>query len=74
MQKALASLETGLSGFDEITIDGAPDRAAIILALSKATPDRLRVIAQAMRHGLSNDEINQVTAFDPWFLLSLIHI
>ena len=68
MQKALASLETGLSGFDEIAIEGAPDKAAIYNALSKQTPDRLRVIAQAMRLGLTNDEINQVTAFDPWFL------
>ena len=25
-------------------------------------------IAQAMRHGLTNDEINQITSFDPWFL------
>ena len=43
-------------------------RAAVSKALSQATPDRLRVIAQAMRHGLTNDEINQITAFDPWFL------
>jgi len=86
LQKALASLETGLTGFDEIAIPGlvppsplvgegrgggalTPDaRAAISKALSQATPDRLRVIAQAMRHGLTNDEINQITAFDPWFL------
>ena len=68
LQKALASLETGLSGFDEIAIPGAPDRAAVLKALSQATPDRLRVIAQAMRHGLTDDEINHATAFDPWFL------
>ncbi len=73
LQKALASLETGLTGFDEIAIPGVADtgthdKAAIIKALGQATPDRLRVIAQAMRHGLSNDEINQITAFDPWFL------
>ena len=68
LQKALASLETGLTGFDEIAIPGAPDRAAIFKALGQATPDRLRVIAQAMRHGLTDDEINHATAFDPWFL------
>ncbi|MGB8812145.1 MAG: carbamoyl-phosphate synthase large subunit, partial [Paracoccaceae bacterium] len=73
MQKALASLETGLTGFDEIAIPGVgdastPDRAAIFKALSLQTPDRIRVIAQAMRLGLTNDEINQATAFDPWFL------
>nr|MBP6737594.1 carbamoyl-phosphate synthase large subunit [Paracoccaceae bacterium] len=73
LQKALASLETGLTGFDEIAIPGVsntgtPDRAAIFKALSLQTPDRLRVIAQAMRLGLTNDEINGATAFDPWFL------
>ncbi|MCF8485473.1 MAG: carbamoyl-phosphate synthase large subunit [Rhodobacteraceae bacterium] len=72
MQKALASMETGLTGFDEIDIPGAantPDgRAAISKALSLQTPDRLRVIAQAMREGFSNDEINRITSFDPWFL------
>jgi len=74
MQKALASLETGLSGFDEIEIPGAPDRAAITSALSKATPDRLRVIAQAMRFGLTDDEINAITSFDPWFLARIREI
>ncbi len=79
MQKALASLETGLTGFDEIDIpgfsdSGAPDPAAITKALAKATPDRLRVIAQAMRHGLTDDEINAITAFDPWFLARIREI
>ena len=27
-----------------------------------------------MRHGLSNDEINQVTSFDPWFLARIREI
>ncbi|MBU2934800.1 MULTISPECIES: carbamoyl-phosphate synthase large subunit [Pacificibacter] len=68
MQKALASMETGLSGFDEIEIEGAPEKSAVIKALSKATPDRLRVIAQAIRFGLSNDEIHAANSYDPWFL------
>jgi carbamoyl-phosphate synthase large subunit len=74
MQKALASLETGLTGFDEIDIEGAPDRAAIIKAISARTPDRMRLIAQAMRHGLTDDEINHATAFDPWFLARIREI
>ncbi|MGY6632194.1 MAG: carbamoyl-phosphate synthase large subunit [Alkalilacustris sp.] len=74
LQKALASMETGLTGLDEIAIDGAPDKAAIVKALSAATPDRLRVIAQAMRHGLSDDEIGAVTAYDPWFLARIREI
>jgi carbamoyl-phosphate synthase large subunit len=74
LQKALASLETGLTGIDEIAIPGAPDKASIVKALGQATPDRLRVIAQAMRHGLTNDEIQDVTAFDPWFLARIREI
>ncbi len=68
LQKALASMENGLTGLDDIEIPGAPDKAAIVKAISAQTPDRLRLIAQAMRHGLSNDEIQHATAFDPWFL------
>ncbi|CUH53136.1 carbamoyl-phosphate synthase large subunit [Shimia marina] len=76
MQKALASMESGLTGFDEVTIPGlnvgpweeADDKAAVIKAISLQTPDRLRTIAQAMRHGLTNEEIHGVTMFDPWFL------
>ncbi|PJE31862.1 carbamoyl-phosphate synthase large subunit [Pseudooceanicola antarcticus] len=82
LQKALASMETGLTGLDEIEIEGvsadAPaaevDRAAVVKALSRQTPDRIRVIAQAMRFGLSDDEIQAVTAFDPWFLARIREI
>ncbi len=74
VQKALAGLETGLSGFDEVAIEGAPDKAAVVKALSVATPDRLRLIAQAMREGLSDAEIAQATAYDPWFLARIREI
>ncbi|MBM1220038.1 carbamoyl-phosphate synthase large subunit [Ponticoccus sp. SC2-23] len=74
LQKALASMETGLTGFDEIEIPGAPDKAAITKALARQTPDRLRVIAQAMREGLSDEDIGAVTKFDPWFLARIREI
>ena len=78
LQKALASMETGLTGFDEIDIPGADDpvsgEAAITKALTQQTPDRLRVIAQAMREGLSDDTIQGVTKFDPWFLARIREI
>ncbi len=74
LQKALASMESGLTGFDEIEIDGAPDKAALIKALSQQTPDRIRTIAQAMRHGLSDEDIQAATAFDPWFLARIREI
>ncbi len=82
MQKALASMESGLTGFDEVEIPGlnvgvwdeADDKAAVIKAISQQTPDRLRTIAQAMRHGLTDDEIFGVTKFDPWFLARIREI
>ena len=74
MQKALASMETGLTGFDDIKIPGAPEKVAITKALAKQTPDRIRVIAQAMRHGLSDDDIFAVTKYDPWFLARIREI
>ncbi|HEX4027897.1 MAG TPA: carbamoyl-phosphate synthase large subunit [Rhizomicrobium sp.] len=66
LQKALRSLETGLTGFDEIAMDTDP--AAIRAALSRATPDRLRLTAQAMRYGFALEEIQRLTGYDPWFL------
>ncbi len=68
MQKALRGLETGLDGFNRfIALEGA-SRDAINSELAKQTPDRILVIAQAMREGLTNEEIIAVTQFEPWFI------
>ncbi len=83
MQKALASMEEDLTGFNEIDIPGVgvshwvdegANRAAIVKAISQQTPQRLRTIAQAMRHGLSDEDIHDVTMFDPWFLARIREI
>ncbi|MCK8483507.1 carbamoyl-phosphate synthase large subunit [Aliiroseovarius sp. S2029] len=74
LQKALASMETGLTGFDEIDIPGAPDQAAIIKAISEQRPDRILKIAQAMRFGMSDADIQACTAYDPWFLARIREI
>jgi carbamoyl-phosphate synthase large subunit len=70
VQKALRSLETGLSGFDEIAIEGIDGggRNAVKAALAKPSPDRLLLIAQAYRHGLTTAEIHAACRFEPWFL------
>ncbi|SIN98995.1 carbamoyl-phosphate synthase large subunit [Parasphingorhabdus marina DSM 22363] len=68
MQKALRGLETGLDGFNRVPeLEGA-ERDDIIAELAKATPDRLLVVAQAMREGFSNEEIHDIAFYDPWFL------
>lgn len=76
LQKALRGLETGLTGLDEIEIspldgsdnDGDVSVDAIKAAISTPTPDRLRMVAQAMRLGMSDKDIFEACAIDPWFL------
>ncbi len=71
LQKALRSLESGLTGLDEIAIEGlgqGDDKTAVRAALGVPTPDRLLKVAQAMRLGFSDEEIHASCAFDPWFL------
>jgi carbamoyl-phosphate synthase large subunit len=74
LQKGFRSMETGLSGLDEIDPpgDGGPD--AFRAALSSPTPDRLLMAAQALRAGLSIEDIHAATKFDPWFLRELERI
>ncbi|MCA3747304.1 carbamoyl-phosphate synthase large subunit, partial [Phenylobacterium sp.] len=72
LQKALRGLETGLTGLDDVEIEGAADpetgKAAVVRALGVPTPDRLRVIAQAFRHGLTVEEVHGACAYEPWIL------
>jgi carbamoyl-phosphate synthase large subunit len=71
LQKALRSLETGLSGLDEIEIEGlghGDDRAVLRAALGTPTPDRLRVVAQALRMGVTRREIYDACKIDLWFI------
>ena len=68
LQKGLRSLETGFSGLDPIPAPGDGSKQAFIAALATPTPDRIIMAAQAMREGLTVEEIAQATRFDPWFL------
>jgi carbamoyl-phosphate synthase large subunit len=77
LQKALRSLETGLTGLDEIAIEGfdpakdiedADNKAAIRAALGTPTPDRLLKVAQAMRLGASDELVYNSCKIDRWFL------
>jgi carbamoyl-phosphate synthase large subunit len=75
VQKALRSMETGLTGFDEMTfkdelgqIVPASEPSMIRGQLAKPTPDRLLWVAQAFRHGFSIADVHAACKFDPWFL------
>ena len=74
LQKGMRSMETGLTGLNEIEIEGAvkPDGAVDIdvlkAVLTEARPDRIRYIAQAMRHGMAMEDIQTASKYDIWFL------
>ncbi|MGB0681255.1 MAG: carbamoyl-phosphate synthase large subunit [Magnetovibrionaceae bacterium] len=76
LQKGLRSMETGLTGLNDVEIENLDrdGKDAVLAALAKPRSNRLLVIAQAFREGLSLAEIQGVTKFDPWFLAQIEHI
>jgi len=72
LQKAMRSMETGLTGLDEVKFDdyvpGSGDFAPIVRDLAVAKPDRLLRIVQAIREGMTLEEIHSITHYEPWFL------
>jgi carbamoyl-phosphate synthase large subunit len=74
LQKALRSLETGLTGLDEVTIPGlgqGDDKNAIRAALGTPSPDGILKVAQAMRLGMNDEDIHTACHIDPWFLAQI---
>jgi carbamoyl-phosphate synthase large subunit len=75
LQKGLRSMETGLTGLNEVSLDdsGAPttDHDALRVALSQPRPDRLLIAGQALRAGMGVEEICSISKFDPWFVRQL---
>ena len=77
VQKALRGLETGLTGFNEVTIPGlgaGDDGNAVRAALGAPTPDRILKVAQALRLGTSAQVIREVCGYDPWFIAQIAGI
>ena len=74
LQKALRSLETGLTGLDDIVLEGlgqGDDKNIIRAALGRPTPDRLLAVAQALRLGVDVDQVHAMCKYDPWFIAQL---
>jgi carbamoyl-phosphate synthase large subunit len=71
LQKALNSLETGLTGLNELSFENETKLRA---ALAIQSPDRLRVVAEAFRMGLSVDDVYAITSIDKWFLRQIEEI
>ncbi len=78
LQKGLRSMETGLTGLNEVTIagpdGGVADKDAMRAALAQPRPDRILVIAQALRLGMTVEDVRLITKYDPWFLEQIQHI
>ncbi len=71
LQKGLRSMETGYAGLDPVEAPGDGGLDAFRAALSQPKPDRILMAAQALRAGMSVEEIHEASKFDPWFLREL---
>ena len=77
LQKALRSMETGLTGLDDITLEGlgqGDDKNVIRAALGTPSPDRLLKVAQALRLGFDEEQIYDACRIDPWFIRQIQEI
>ncbi|MFN7852008.1 MAG: carbamoyl-phosphate synthase large subunit [Dolichospermum sp.] len=67
-QKALRSLETGRAGWGCDKAEKLPSGEQIRAQLRTPNPERIFSVRHAMQLGMSNEEIYELTAIDPWFL------
>tara|TARA_Y100000389_G_scaffold114134_1_gene111314 strand:- start:20819 stop:24124 length:3306 start_codon:yes stop_codon:yes gene_type:complete len=81
IQKALCSMEIGLDGFTEVEIDGVTginsleqNQDIIKDKLKHFTPNRILLIAHALRYKISIAEICQITHYDKWFVQQIAKI
>ena len=73
LQKALRGLETGINGLDEICgpIVSDADRDHLRRELRMPGSERIRYVADALRHGYSFDDVAKITGIDPWFVIQI---
>lgn len=69
-QKALRSLEIGSAGFEPVEMSDHELRSK----MKTPNAERLWCVAQAMRQGISIEEIYALTWIDPWFLHNMRQI
>ncbi len=77
IQKALRSMETGLTGFDDVVFPGlglGDDKNVIREALGTPAPDRILKVAQALRLGVDHEQIHASCRIDPWFVSQIQNI
>jgi carbamoyl-phosphate synthase large subunit len=67
LQKALRGLETGIDGLTE----RSADREEIVQEIGEPGPERILYVADALRIGMTLQEVFEETAIDPWFLAQI---
>ena len=73
-QKAMRSLETGLSGWGGDRPEPDLSDSEIDRLLRTPSPDRILSLRTAMLHGRSDEDIHRISSIDPWFLAKLRRI
>ena len=71
LQKGLRSLEIGAPGLGSAFRAPLPERSELVARLRTPNSRRLFALRQAILAGMSLEEINEITAIDPWFLRQL---
>jgi len=77
LQKALRSMERGLTGLDDMPLEGlgqGDDKNVIRAALATPAPDRILKVAQALRLGMDEEQVQTFCKYDPWFIARLAEI
>ncbi|MCU7856760.1 MAG: carbamoyl phosphate synthase large subunit, partial [Candidatus Thiodiazotropha sp. (ex Lucinoma borealis)] len=72
LQKALRGLEIGKYGLNEILDLSEQDvRDTLVREIRLPGPERLWYVAECFRYGMSLEEIFDICAIDPWFLVQI---
>ncbi|MEO1955103.1 MAG: carbamoyl-phosphate synthase large subunit, partial [Gammaproteobacteria bacterium] len=71
LQKAIRGLETGRDGLVEIYNPSKGGIESLKQEVAKPSPDRLWYLADALRAGLSEEEVFNLSKIDPWFIFQI---
>ncbi len=72
LQKAIRGMETGVTGFNEVVEESSENvLEQIERELRVPRAERLWYVADAFRHGLSTDDVFDISRIDPWFLAQI---
>ena len=71
LQKAIRGLETGRDGLNEIYNHDEGDLEFLKQEVAKASPDRLWYLADALRAGLDEEDVYNLSKVDPWFIYQI---